>query len=748
MLRYRMSRTLWNLLAGCGLAALMATAPHALGAEKPQWPHWRGPEQNGISREVNLPTEWSPKGENLLWKSEEYAGRSTPIYMNGRLFTITRCEPGTSREREMVVAIDPNTGKELWRNDFNIFLSDVPDTRVGWSSVVGDPKTDRVYALGVCGLFQCIDGATGKTIWEHSLSEEYGLLSTYGGRTNFPVLYDDLVIISAVVIGWGDMAKPAHRFIAFDNTTGEPVWYSSTRPLPEDTTYSTPIVTTINGEPMMIFGAGDGSVYGMQPATGKIVWEFKLSRRGINTTPLVVGNTVFAGQAEENIDDNTMGNITAIDATGKGDVTKSKELWRLKEILVGRSQPIEVDGKLYVVDDRGTLLVLDAKTGEQLEKKKIGTAMRGSPVYADGKIYVVESTGRWWVFEPTEKGLKVVAKQHLKQEVNASPVIADGKIFLTTQDALYAIGTKESASGNYVAEMTPAPEPAKQKPADMTPAQVQVIPVEALVRPDQKIDYKIRLFNEAGQFVREEKGAKFTIDGPGSVDANGVYVAGEGSDHTAATITATVGDLKGTARVRIVPGLPWNFDFSKAVDVPITWIGARYRHVIREEDGKKVMVKVTTIPKGTRSQSWMGHPYLSDYTVQADVKGFDPNGKLPDIGLIAQRYTLDMMGESQQLQIRTWPPMLRMAKTVPFKWTPKTWYTMKFKATVEDGKAVLRGKVWPRGETEPEGWIIEAYDESPNLKGSPGLYGNATNGEIFIDNVKVTPNDGAHAAGN
>ncbi len=50
---------------------------------------------------------------------------------------------------------------------------------------------------------QCLDGDTGKTIWSHSLSEEFGLLSTYGGRTNVPVIFEDLVIISAVTTGWG-----------------------------------------------------------------------------------------------------------------------------------------------------------------------------------------------------------------------------------------------------------------------------------------------------------------------------------------------------------------------------------------------------------------------------------------------------------------------------------------------------------------------------------------------------------------
>jgi hypothetical protein len=114
---------------------------------------------------------------------------------------------------------------------------------------------------------------------------------------------------------------------------------------------------------------------------------------------------------------------------------------------------------------------------------------------------------------------------------------------------------------------------------------------------------------------------------------------------------------------------------------------------------------------------------------------------MPDIGLIAQRYTLDLMGASQQLQIRSWTPELdRFSASVPYAWQPETWYSLKFRASVEDGKAVLKGKVWPRGEPEPQAWTIEAEDLAPNVVGSPGLYGNAKDSEIFVDNVEVVAN--------
>ena len=92
--------------------------------------------------------------------------------------------------------------------------------------------------------------------------------------------------------------------------------------------------------------------------------------------------------------------------------------------------------------------------------------------------------------------------------------------------------------------------------------------------------------------------------------------------------------------------------------------------------------------------------------------------------MTAHGYVLDLMGESQQLQIRTWSAQLRMAQTVDFPWKENTWYRMKFQAQIEgegeDAVALLRGKVWPRDKSEPKEWTVTARDESPNLTASPG----------------------------
>ena len=709
----------------------------ALGED---WPHWRGPHFNGHSSETSLPESWSPKGENLLWRKEEFATRSSPIVMNDRVYVVCRSFPETTQEGEKTVCIDAKTGEMIWESIHNVFLSDAPAERVGWSSVVGDPATDTVYVLGLGCVFQCLDGKTGKIIWEHSMSEEYGMLSTYGGRTNFPVIFEDLVIISGVMTGWGETAVPAHRFVAFNKKTGVAQWFISTQPKPKDTTYSTPVFTTFKGQAAMVFAAGDGAMYAVQPRTGKKIWTYQASRRGMNSSAVVDENgIVYCGHGEQNATDTKiLCAVFAFDGNVEGEISEDQLLWKIPKLTLGRSCAVKLNDRVYFVDDGATMEIVDAKSGKQIGEKKLGRSMFGSPIVVDGKIVVVENTGRYYVLKPTEKGVEVVSNVRLPQgeEVFGSPVFSNGRMFIPSIEALYCVG-KADAPTTKASKLPYGPEtPAAN---DQKVAQILLTPCELLLAPGEKVNLEIRGYNKNGQFIKVIKDASITVAGAGTVGSDMVYTA-PASGVSAVTLTARSGEMSATARARVLPPLPWKFDFSDD-QVPPVWIGANYRHKPAPLDGEKGLVKISTIPLGTRSHGWMGPPGLHDYTVQADFKATDTNGRLPDMGLINQRYTLDMQG-SQRLQIRSWVARLelRFAKTIPMTWTANKWYTMKFQCENKDGKAIVRGKVWLRDEAEPKDWQIEAEDATPNTHGSPGLFGNATDSEFFIDNVQVTAN--------
>lgn len=732
--------TLAMLVIACGVTSAAAA----------DWPYWRGPTFDGQAKATGLPDDWDPAGgedSNVLWKREDIGGPCTPIAMNGRIYMIQRSLPSTDREGEKVVCLDAVTGETLWENAYNVWLSDVPAERIGWSSVVGDPETGNVYTLGACDIFQCMDGKTGETLWSIPLHEQFGMLSTYGGRTNFPVIHENLVIISGIIINWGDAAKPNHRLIAMDKNTGEVIWFSGTRDLPFDTTYSAPSLVTIDGQRQLVMGAGDGAIWGFQPRTGKPLWHYNLSRRGIFATPLVVGNQVFASHSEENVspNNNVMGAVAGLRVTGTGEDTKVEELWKQMEVVAGYSEPVLIGDRLYVVDDRCKMWIFDAETGEPLLERKsfVGSRQRSALLHADGKIYVLTENGRWAVVVPNEEdGFEVLNKGRVRNTGFAgSPIVADGRLYFPSTTGLYCVATQGSSQTPVVmADSMGTETPISENP---TITQVQIVPAESVVKPGEKIELKVNVFNVLGQQLKTPDNVTFELSGPGKIEGS-TFIAPQDAAHTGTTIIAKVGDASGKTRTRIVPPLPWKFTFDDLKNPPLSWVGARYRHVIREVDGSPALTKISTIPKGARSRAWMGYSDLSEYTISADARGTRMSDQLPDIGLTAHGYVLDLMGESQQLQIRTWSAQLRMAETIKFPWKEDIWYRIKFRVDIESEPpaaiAVLRGKVWPRDEEEPKEWTITARDESPNLAASPGLYGNAKVAELYLDNVEVTAN--------
>ena len=127
---------------------------------------------------------------HILWEAKAGANVSSPVIHDGLVYL--------SRENGAVICLDAKTGETIWENRYNVWLSDVPTERIGWSSVVGDPETGNVYAHGTQGFLFCFDGETGAVKWQRSMTEEFGRITGYGGRVTSPVVDGDLVIISVL----------------------------------------------------------------------------------------------------------------------------------------------------------------------------------------------------------------------------------------------------------------------------------------------------------------------------------------------------------------------------------------------------------------------------------------------------------------------------------------------------------------------------------------------------------------------
>ncbi|MCI0487938.1 MAG: PQQ-like beta-propeller repeat protein [Blastocatellia bacterium] len=716
---------------------LFLLIPVQRASQGSDWPDWRGPARDGISQEKGLPDKWSPSGENLLWRAP-YGGRSAPIVMNNRVYLLNPVGAGESLQ-ERVCCLDADTGKMIWEHRFNVFLSDVPPHRIAWASPTGDPATGNIYALGVGGTLLCLS-RDGKVLWERYLTEEFGQWTTHGGRTVSPIIEGDLVIVSGVTEGWGDNAMRRHRFMAFDKKTGESVWTVLPGGRPFDTTYSTPIAADINGTRLIIAGGGDGSVYAMKAQTGEPVWTYAISKRGINTSVILKGTTAIVSHGEENLDTSEMGLLAAIDATAKGKIGKDQIKWSVTKFLGGYSSPVLDGDRIYQIDNGSNLAAFDVNTGEQLWTQNLGTVQKASLVLADGKLYVGTESGEFFILKPGPDKCEILDKDQLGDEgafekIIASVAVSHGRMYLVSEAAIYCIGKKSGSSR----PSTAASQSAAAGSGEV--AHVQVVPNDILIKPGESVRFRVRLFDHKGRFLREG-GATWSLDGLKGEIRDGQFTASSEKTGQAGLIKATVGQVTGTAGVRVIPSPPWTEDFEAiaAGSVPRHWLNTTSKYAVRDLEGNKALVKNPNPPGLKRAQSFMGPHGMSDYTVEADVRAVERRRQMGDAGVIAQRYQLTLWGGHQRLTIESWQPETTRTVRVPFKWKADTWYHLKL--TVEnlpDGKVRARGKAWPVGEAEPSAWMIEKVDSMGNREGSPGLYADAPF-DVFFDNIKVTAN--------
>jgi outer membrane protein assembly factor BamB len=681
-----------------------------------------------------LISNWSIDGENQIWKAE-FIGRSTPVIMNGRVYVIGRVGEGLKRQ-EQVACFDANTGKMLWEHRFNVFQTTVPFNRVGWANLAGDPETGNVYAHGVGGMFICYN-RDGKILWWRSLTEEFGRFSGYGGRTHTPVVDENLVIIGMDYMGWGDQAMMRHRIIAFDKRNGEVVYIATVPNNPVDTNYSTPAIATIDSQRLLIVGGADGGIHAFKARTGQHVWEFKLSKTAINPSIVVDGNHVIACHSEENIDNANMGRVVCIDGTGAGDITKTHEVWRVDNLEVGYPSPAVHGGMLYLVDNSANLVCLEAATGKRLWQYSLGTVGKGSPVWADGKIYATEENGRFHILQTSVTECKQLDSEKLTMkdgryaELYGSPAIAYGRIYFTAESGLYCLGDKSKPfAANSTSELASPPVPAG------APAHLQIIPADVLARPGDKVKFRARVFDNKGNLVREVQPA-WETSMAAVVGKDGRVTFDRKTGTQTGAITAAFENLKGLARVRVIADAAWeeNFETTEIGKYPYYFVGATNKFSVQLKDNNKVLAKPPAAVGLNRSDVYLGPPTMKGYTIQADVMGTKNKRLMPDIGLIANRYTLDLMG-LQRVQIRVWAAELLNSKTIDFKWDPDVWYTMKLRVDTAGGKSIVKGKIWQRSEKEPEAWTITMEDPLPNPEGSPGIYGYSP-AEIYYDNIKI-----------
>ena len=211
----------------------------------------RRPKRDGRSAETGLPVKWTPPsaklpaGEGLAWRVP-IGSRSTPVVFGNRIYLYAPAGDVAHR------AGAPGRARRRHRQDgVGAALPGLPDATSPRTASPGPrPRSIRRPATSTPSAATPTCAASspdGKQLWDRSLLEDYGAVTTHGGRTMSPVIDGDHVIVNTLISAWGTLGRGGNRYFAFDKKTGQTVWVSSPQARHWDTNYSTPIVADVDG---------------------------------------------------------------------------------------------------------------------------------------------------------------------------------------------------------------------------------------------------------------------------------------------------------------------------------------------------------------------------------------------------------------------------------------------------------------------------------------------------------------------
>ena len=250
-----------RLLALAAALSLLPTG--ALAGE--DWPQWRGPNRDGISRETGLLQTWPEGGPRLVFRADGLgAGYSTVSVAEGRIHTL-----GMLSGREWVITLDAETGAQLWATPHG---EGYRDGRGDGPRSVPTVSGGRVYALGARGQLSALDAATGQIVWTLDLLREAGGRNISWGISESPLVLGDRVLVS-----------PGGRnagFAAFDRDTGDLLWSAGG----DEAGYASPLPVDLAGAPHVVYFSGERAA-GIRTDDGALLWSYRRPRTGPRTSP-------------------------------------------------------------------------------------------------------------------------------------------------------------------------------------------------------------------------------------------------------------------------------------------------------------------------------------------------------------------------------------------------------------------------------------------------------------------------------
>ena len=398
-----------------GIVLVFACAVQAMAQAGANWPQWRGPNRDGVSKETGLLKQWPADGPPLVWKAAG-AGRGYSSFSvaNGRLYTM-----GLRGDREFVVAFDIATGKEAWATPHGgAFRNDRGDGPRGTPTIDGD----RLYALGGNGDLSCMEARTGKLVWSKNVLREFGGSNITWGISESPLVLGNKVLVNA----GGENAS----IVALNKENGTVIWKSQS----DDAGYSSAIPLQVNGGTQVIFFTAKRAL-GLDVNDGRLVWDYGRPANNVANvaTPIARGNRVFISS-----DYGTGGGVVEIKADGK-----AQEIYFTKDMRNHHSSSVLVGDYLYGFSS-AVLTAMKFDTGEiAWRDRSVG---KGALVYADGNLYCLSENGVVGLVEATPEGYREKGRFRIPQDslpTWAHPVVVGGRLYLRDQDTIYAYDVKQ-----------------------------------------------------------------------------------------------------------------------------------------------------------------------------------------------------------------------------------------------------------------------------------------------------------------
>jgi outer membrane protein assembly factor BamB len=401
-------------------------------AHADNWPQWRGPQNNGHSSEKGLPISWS-ETKNIAWKLDlPGIGSSTPVIWGDRIFLTAAVK------NELVVLCANTDGKMLWtRTVGKTARGDIRNGEGNDASSTCSTDGKLVVAYFGSGDMACYD-FDGKQIWKIDIQKRYGKFQIQHGMHITPLLHENHLYL-ALLHGGG------HWIIALDKTTGNEVWKAprKTDAVGESKEAYTSPVLWQNGKELNLVILGCDYATGHSLKDGSELWRLgdlnpggkNKSNHRIICSPVATSDQLIVPTCRGL-------HVVSVKQGASGFIKAGSEFeqWRISKGAPDVASPLVEDGLVYMAQDRGSVVCVDAKTGATLYDETLTSGRyRGSPVCIDGKIYLTgRDSGTVSVLKAGRK-LEVLAKNTLPDEFTASPAVSQGRIYLRGFKTLYAI---------------------------------------------------------------------------------------------------------------------------------------------------------------------------------------------------------------------------------------------------------------------------------------------------------------------